>query len=157
MTLYDPILSGYLSADPSVRGLALASVALAQSVNGLITDANNAAGYKTADVAGAFKTYDTTANVSYNGALVPVNVATVCSWTWACTPPPSGPNIHANKNGYAVIANAFSKAIGKLPRIPFHPPKPVHHPAAPGGTRLISLRRAAGRATGRRSHGRVPS
>jgi DNA-binding transcriptional LysR family regulator len=28
---------------------------------------------------------------------------------------PSGPNIHANKNGYAVIANAFSNAIGKVP------------------------------------------
>lgn len=131
MTLYDPILSGYFSADPSVKGLASASVALAQLINGLITDANKAAGYKTADVAGAFKTYDTTANVSYNGVLVPVNVATVCSWTWACTPPPSGPNIHANKNGYAVIANAFYKAIGKLPKIPFHPPKAAHHPPPP--------------------------
>jgi lysophospholipase L1-like esterase len=123
MTLYDPILAGYFSADPSVKALALASVSLARLINGVIADANTAAGYKTADVADAFKTYDTTANVPYNGTLVPVNVATVCSWTWACTPPPSGPNIHANKNGYAVIANAFSKAIGKLPRIPFLPPK----------------------------------
>jgi lysophospholipase L1-like esterase len=133
MTLYDPILSGYFSADPSVKALALASVTLAQAVNGLITHANTAAGFKTADVAGAFKTYDTTANVSYNGVLVPVNVATVCSWTWACTPPPSGPNIHANKNGYAVIANAFSKVIGKLPKIRFSPPKPPHHPSPPVG------------------------
>jgi hypothetical protein len=54
-----------------------------------------------------------------------VNVARVCSWTWACTPPPSGPNIHANKNGYAVIAKAFAHAIGRLPRIAARPPPPV--------------------------------
>jgi lysophospholipase L1-like esterase len=121
MTLYDPILSGYFSADPTTRALAMISVALAKQVNGDITAANRAAGFKTADVAGAFKTYDGTVNVSYNGTLVPVNVARVCSWTWACTPPPSGPNIHANKNGYAVIARAFAQAIGRLPRIQVAP------------------------------------
>jgi lysophospholipase L1-like esterase len=115
MTLYDPILSGYFSADPSAKALATASVPLAKLVNGDITTADQAAGYKTADVAGAFKSYDGTVSASYNGQLVPVNVANVCSWTWACTPPPRGPNIHANKNGYAVIAKAFSKVIGRLP------------------------------------------
>jgi hypothetical protein len=45
---------------------------------------------------------------------IPVNVARVCSWTWACQTPPSGPNIHANKNGYVVIADAFAKVIGRL-------------------------------------------
>ena len=117
MTLYDPILSGYFSADPTTRSLATISVALATQVNSDITSANRAAGFRTADVAGAFKTYDGTVSVSYNGTLVPVNVARVCSWTWACTPPPSGPNIHANKNGYAVIAKAFADVIGRLPRI----------------------------------------
>jgi lysophospholipase L1-like esterase len=126
MTLYDPILSGYFSADPSVKALASASIALAKLVNGEIAAANKAAGYKNADVADAFKTYDATVNVSYNGQLVPTNVATVCSWTWACTPPPSGPNIHANKNGYAVIAKAFEKVIGRLTKIatPAPPPAP---------------------------------
>ena len=128
MTLYDPILSGYFSADPSVRALASASIGLAKLVNGEISAANKAAGYKTADVAGAFKTYDATVNVSYNGQLVPANVATVCSWTWACTPPPSGPNIHANKNGYAVIAKAFAKVIGRLTKIATPAPPPVAPP-----------------------------
>jgi hypothetical protein len=50
--------------------------------------------------------------VSWEGQELPLNVATVCSWTWACQTPPSGPNIHANKNGYQVIANAFAAAIG---------------------------------------------
>ena len=46
--------------------------------------------------------------------MIPLNVARVCAWTWACTTPPSGPNIHANKNGYSVIASAFQKVIGRL-------------------------------------------
>jgi lysophospholipase L1-like esterase len=124
MTLYDPVLAGYFSADPSVRALAMLSVELATLVNGELTAANDAAGYKTADVAGAFKTTDGTVSVSFNGQLVPVNVALVCSWTWNCTAPPSGPNIHANKNGYAVIAKAFARVIGRLPRIAAHRPVP---------------------------------
>jgi hypothetical protein len=38
---------------------------------------------------------------------VPLNVLLVCRWTWMCVPPPVGPNIHANADGYAVIAGAF--------------------------------------------------
>ncbi len=117
MTLYNPVLSGYFNASASVQALAAASVPILKIINGEITAANRATGFRTADVAGAFKSYDGTGSASYNGRLIPVNVATVCSWTWACTPPPSGPNIHANKNGYAVIAGAFARAIGRLPQI----------------------------------------
>ena len=124
MTLYNPVLSGYFNTDPSVRALATLSVVFAKLVNDELTAANHAAGYRTADVAGVFKNSDGTVSVSYNGQLVPVNVARVCSWTWACTPPPSGPNIHANKNGYAVIANTFARVIGRLPRIAPRPPPP---------------------------------
>jgi lysophospholipase L1-like esterase len=125
MTLYDPVLSGYFNSSASVRALASASVTFLKAINGEITAANRAAGFKTADVGQAFKSYDTAANVSYNGQLVPVNVATVCSWTWACTPPPSGPNIHANKNGYAVIAQTFARVIGRLPDLAPPPPPPT--------------------------------
>jgi hypothetical protein len=45
---------------------------------------------------------------------IPVAVARICARTWACSTPPSGPNIHANKNGYLEIAGVFAKAIGKL-------------------------------------------
>ena len=40
----------------------------------------------------------------------PRNVALVCSWTWACAPPPRGPNEHPNAAGYRVIASAFRRA-----------------------------------------------
>jgi len=114
MTLYDPVLGGYFSASASVRGLASASVPLLRQINADLTSVDEAAGFHTADVAGAFDSYDSTHKVSFDGQSIPLNVARVCAWTWACSTPPSGPNIHANPNGYAVIAGAFKKVLGRL-------------------------------------------
>jgi hypothetical protein len=83
-------------------------------VNDLITAADHAAGFETADVAGAFKTYDSSDMVTFNGQSVPLNVARVCTFTWACTPPPRGPNIHAKPNGYTLMAAAFARVLGRL-------------------------------------------
>jgi lysophospholipase L1-like esterase len=114
MTLYDPVLGGYFSTNQAAHALALASPALLKQVNQTLIDADRRAGFVTANVAGAFDSYDSTATVPWEGQRIPINVARVCSWTWACQTPPSGPNIHANKNGYVVIANAFAQAIGRL-------------------------------------------
>jgi lysophospholipase L1-like esterase len=114
MTLYDPVLGGYFSASAGTRSLAAASVPLLQGINAELTSIDKAAGFRTADVAGAFKSYDSTDKVAFDGQMIPVNVARVCAWTWACSTPPSGPNIHANLNGYAVIASAFEKVVGRL-------------------------------------------
>jgi lysophospholipase L1-like esterase len=114
MTLYNPVLGGYFSSIPSAKALASASPAILKQINDLLTQADDGAGFLTADVAGAFASYDSTDQVSFDGQMIPINVARVCSWTWACTTPPSGPNIHANKNGYAVIARALGAVIGKL-------------------------------------------
>lgn len=114
MTLYDPVLAEYFSPDVTLRGLATASVALLKQINAGLTTADSAAGFHTADVAGAFSTYDSTDMLPFGGQSVPINVARVCSWTWICTPPPQGPNIHANQTGYAVIARTFAKVIGRL-------------------------------------------
>jgi lysophospholipase L1-like esterase len=113
MTLYNPVLGGYFSASPTARALADASVGLLKLVNNTISAANKAGGFLTADVAGVFASYNT-AMVPALGTNIPLNVARVCAWTWACTTPPSGPNIHANKNGYAAIAWAFQNVIGRL-------------------------------------------
>jgi hypothetical protein len=59
-------------------------------------------GIPVADVAGAF--------ALTNSSVVdgmPVNVQRVCAWTWMCAGPPHGPDIHANNEGYGVIARAF--------------------------------------------------
>jgi lysophospholipase L1-like esterase len=114
MNLYDPVLGGYFSTDSSVRGLALASPALLKEVNTALGNAYQGGGFVTADVADAFDSYDSTDTVTWENQQIPINLARVCAWTWACSTPPSGPNIHANKNGYQVIANTFSQVIGRL-------------------------------------------
>jgi hypothetical protein len=83
-------------------------------MNGDIHSANTRSGFKTADVADAFHSYDQSPTVSWEGQMIPVDVAYVCAWTWACTTPPVGPNIHANDNGYTVIAQTFFKTVGRL-------------------------------------------
>ncbi len=114
MNLYDPVLGEYFSTSSSDKTLASASVPLVQGLNSDIQSADSSSGFKTADVADAFQTYNTAATVSFDGQMVPVDVATVCGLTWACTPPPVGPNIHANDNGYSVIAQAFYSTVGRL-------------------------------------------
>jgi lysophospholipase L1-like esterase len=116
MNLYDPVLSGYFApAGSTANGLATLSVPLIKSINDKLAAADAGAGFKTADIATAFDTYTPfTTTVSWQGNQIPVAVAKVCAWTWACSTPPSGPNIHANKNGYLEIASVFAKAIGKL-------------------------------------------
>jgi lysophospholipase L1-like esterase len=115
MNLYDPVLSNYLlpTTDP-LQALGLGSVPLLQQVNTTLATDASAANFKLADVADAFDSYNTTTMVTWNGVQVPQDVALLCAWTWNCSPPPVGPNIHANALGYAVIAQAFEKIIGKL-------------------------------------------
>jgi len=56
----------------------------------------------------AFHRSDFTHQVTLPGiGTVPLNVALICQWTWECAPPPRGPNEHANKIGYRVIALTF--------------------------------------------------
>jgi lysophospholipase L1-like esterase len=113
MTLYDPFLAFYLQPYSSLNPLAEPSVALAAQVDAGIQKADTRAKFKTADVFGAFKTADKTP-VAFDGQQVPNNVVQICKLTWMCAPSPVGPNIHANKTGYGVIAGAFSRVLGKL-------------------------------------------
>jgi lysophospholipase L1-like esterase len=116
MNLYDPVLDGYFApAGSSLNNLATLSVPLIKSINTKLASADAGAGFKTADVAAAFDTYTPfTTTVAWLGNQIPLAVAKVCAWTWACATPPSGPNIHANKNGYLEISQVFAKVIGKL-------------------------------------------
>ena len=67
------------------------------------------AGFRVADVAGAFDTAKFTPTVPLPGAgNVPLNVARICAWTYMCAPAPVGPNIHATPAGYQVLAAAFA-------------------------------------------------
>lgn len=39
------------------------------------------------------------------------SVENTCNWTWFCAPPPLGPDIHPNADGYGVIAAAFEELL----------------------------------------------
>ena len=113
MNLYDPILGGYFAAPGTASNtLAMPSLVLARDLNSTLDKVDKRAGFLTADVADAFDTYDSTTGVLWNGQQTPLDVARVCSWTWMCAASPRGPNIHANKTGYQMIAETFAKVIG---------------------------------------------
>jgi len=83
-----------------------AHVALADAFNDLLENLYGATGDPVADVETAFSVTDFTL---VDGT--PLDVLRECEWTWICTPPPLGPDIHANNNGYSVIAQAFEAAL----------------------------------------------
>jgi len=111
MTLYNPFLALYLT--PGGHAEAIASDKYAHNVNEGLARLYRASGFRVAHVDTAFHTYDTSRKTSLAGQRrpVPVAVAEVCRLTWMCAPDPVGPNIHANKAGYGLIAQAFATAF----------------------------------------------
>ena len=77
------------------------------------------AGVPVADVESAFAVTDFTTMVDLQGAgPVPLSVFNACTLTWLCTPPPLGPDVHPNNDGYGVIARAFATALRPLADLP---------------------------------------
>jgi len=112
MSYYLPALAEWLDGTPG-QAIAWLSERLAADYNDLLAAVYTASGARVADVFGAFDTADFGNRVTLPGVgTVPRNVARICQWTWACAIPPRGPNQHANRAGYAVIAGAFLGAAG---------------------------------------------
>ncbi len=66
-----------------------------------------------ADVETAFAVTDFATFVDLKGfGPVPLSVYNTCTLTWMCAAPPLGPDIHANNDGYQVIAGAFADVLG---------------------------------------------
>jgi hypothetical protein len=103
MNYYDPFLAAWLLG-PEGQALAHAAAVGSAMFNALLGGLYAGFGVPVADVAAAFHSDDFTMVPALG---VPLNVLLVCRWTWMCVPPPVGPNIHANADGYAVIAGAF--------------------------------------------------
>jgi hypothetical protein len=90
----------------------VALITLAKSVNGALVTAFKAKSVKVADVATAFKT-DTpfTTTGTLRGKTEPLAVVDICTYTWECTSPPRGPNIHATTLGCKTIAGVFAAKL----------------------------------------------
>jgi lysophospholipase L1-like esterase len=110
MSYYTPELAAWRDGLAG-QVIARLSERLAAALNSVLTSTYTAFGARVADVSGAFSSGDFTSQVTRPAlGTVPRNVALICSWTWACAPPPRGPNEHANAAGYRVIASAFRRA-----------------------------------------------
>jgi lysophospholipase L1-like esterase len=115
MTYYDPFLSLWVvgpDGGPGNPALAQAHEQTWEAFNAALLSTYGANGVTVADVAGAFAISNFTDLVELRGVgPVPLNVARVCTWTWNCTPPPLGPDIHPNTRGYGVVAQTFADIV----------------------------------------------
>ena len=110
MNYYDPFLAEWLQGTTG-QTLAIESVSLAQTLNGVLETIYSAFDIRVADVESS---YQTTNFTPIPGIGLPVNVSAICTLTWMCAPAPFAGNDHANLLGYAVIAFAFEQEIGTL-------------------------------------------
>lgn len=111
MTYYDPYLAAWL-AGPTGQAVAASSATTLAAFNALLKADYAAVRAPVADVERTFLTGQFAPTVSIEPfGVIPLNVAVICSWTWMCAPPPVGPNIHANANGYAAMAWTFAAAV----------------------------------------------
>jgi lysophospholipase L1-like esterase len=106
MNYYDPFLALVWQASHDPAALQ-AEVDQWVSFNDLLEGFYQSAGDPVADVETAFQVTDTTPLADGT----PRNVQRACQWTWICAPPPLGPDIHANTDGYTAIAHAFAVAL----------------------------------------------
>jgi hypothetical protein len=109
MNYYDPFLAAWVRGEAG-QALALESHQATIAFNTVLENIYGAFEVPVADVEAAFRTSDFT---PVPGLNVPLNVLLVLAWTWMGAPPPNGPDIHANSLGYAVIAGAFAKKLGR--------------------------------------------
>ncbi|MDG5801417.1 SGNH/GDSL hydrolase family protein [Streptomyces ossamyceticus] len=106
MTYYNPFLGQWLRG-PSGQETAKGSVSLLNAENSALSQVYAGAGFKVADVAGAFGSNDFTPVSAPGYGEVPKNVATVCQLTWACTKQ----DPHPNAAGHTLIANTFAAVL----------------------------------------------
>lgn len=108
---YDQFLAYWLDG---VRGQATArrSVGLILGLNRTMDATYRRAGIVAADATGRFATQDLVDMRSLSGhGRVPLAVAHICGWTWACSGPPVGFNDHANRPGYQILADTLQTAL----------------------------------------------
>lgn len=108
MNYYNTFLAFWLTG-PSGQSLAFQSAFLAGYLNNDVLGATYAGfGIPVADVATAFDSSNFELSPAFG---IPKNVLNICLYTYMCVAPPVGPNIHANPNGYAVIAATIASKL----------------------------------------------
>ena len=134
MTYYDPYLEDWLNGTSGEQEARM-SVPLLEQLNSALSSVYASDGVTVASAFKQFGTGDFHGSATWDGQQVPTNVATICNWTWMCTP--GGPTIHANNTGYVQLADAFEKVLVVPPTVsgtprgaPLASPTPLPLPSA---------------------------
>lgn len=111
---YNPYLSSWLDGSEG-QSLATDSAQAAVVFNDFLRTTYESAAVPLADVYAAFESDDFTTMVPTSmpppNDMLPVNVANVCMFTYACDAAPVGPDIHANVAGYSLIADTLAELV----------------------------------------------
>lgn len=106
LNYYNPFLAAWLTG-PAGQQVAGLTTYLQTLLNGAVARSAATVDADVADVATAYRSFDTTPVATAFG-MIPTNVATICAWTWMCTKN----DIHANDAGYAVLAATVVSRLG---------------------------------------------
>ena len=120
MTYYDPYLAFWLDGTTGEQQARM-SIQLLRQLNDTLSSVYASDGVTVASAFRQFGSNDFGGSATWDGQQVPTNVATICNWTWMCTP--GGPTIHANNTGYTQLADAFEKVLVVPPIISGTPPE----------------------------------
>lgn len=111
LTYYDSFLAQWRNGAAG-RALARRAVPVEHRMNATIAAAYRAAGIRIADVESDFASLDLHAMVSVPGyGRLPLAVARVCTWTWACTVPDDHPNARGYRRIAALIWRTLPPAV----------------------------------------------
>jgi lysophospholipase L1-like esterase len=114
MNYYNPYLASWLE-DATGQALAVEAAQAASVFTGFLGTTYATAGAPLADVAAAFESDDfgtiVPSSLPPPNDQLPVSVANICEFTYMCDPDPVGPDIHANRAGYSLIADAFAAVL----------------------------------------------
>jgi lysophospholipase L1-like esterase len=108
MVYYDPWLAFYLNGS-SGQQAATASLGLLHQLNSELRGAYKQYQARIAPVQKDFETWNMALTGSFNGQILPLDVANICNWTHMCDP--TNPSNHTNDTGHAVLARAFEARL----------------------------------------------
>jgi lysophospholipase L1-like esterase len=113
MNYYNPYLASWL-AGPEGELLAIQAKDAALFFTNMLTTTYETAGIPLADVATAFGSDNFFDMAPPPNELLPVAVANICAFTYMCDTV-LGPDIHANRAGYRLIADTLETLEATLP------------------------------------------
>lgn len=110
---HNPSLWRWLQG-PSGQATARQYAAQFPVVTSTLFGAYGSLGIPMADIAGAYATQAFNPTGTWNGQVLPVNVARVCNWTHECDAGAVGRNVHPNDAGHAVYADVVESTLAQI-------------------------------------------